>query len=202
MVRAARAQASLDVAAEKTLLIYAGGLTADRGIRQMLAVHETIASDSVGLYLFGAFDDPTIEARALRTPGVKCFGMTPLDAVLRACMSATMGLALFQPVRAYAQAGENTNKIFEYMACGLPIIASKFPTLRRIVEGNNCGICVDPSNVEEIAAAVRFLQAHPEVRREMGENGCRLVREKWNWELESKKLLDVYHRLLQRSGTR
>ena len=78
------------------------------------------------------------------------------------------------------------------MAAGLPIIASNFSLWKEIIEGNHCGICVNPLDPKEIARAIEYLIEHPEEAKKMGENGRKAVLEKYNWENESKKLLDVY----------
>jgi glycosyltransferase involved in cell wall biosynthesis len=89
------------------------------------------------------------------------------------------------------------NKMFEYMAAGLPVIASNFPLWKRIVEGSGCGICVDPLKPEEIARAITYLVNHHDLRKEMGENGRKAVLEKFNWEKESKKLIEIYEALVR-----
>ena len=81
------------------------------------------------------------------------------------------------------------------MVAGLPVIASNFPLWKEIIEGNNCGICVNPLEPKEIAKAVEYLIKHPEEARKMGENGRKAVLEKYNWEKESEKLLKVYEEL-------
>jgi len=65
------------------------------------------------------------------------------------------------------------------------------------VEGNNCGLTVNPLDPKEIASAVEYLIEHPEEARKMGENGRKAVLEKYNWENESKKLLALYEDLLK-----
>jgi len=87
--------------------------------------------------------------------------------------------------------------MFEYMAAALPIIASNFPLWKEIIEGNNCGICVNPLEPKEIARAIEYLIEHPDEARKMGENGRKVVLEKYNWENESKKLLKVYEGLYE-----
>ena len=76
------------------------------------------------------------------------------------------------------------------------MVASNFPLWREIVEGNNCGLCVDPLNPKEIAKAIEYLLTHPEEARRMAENGRRAVEEKYNWEQESERLLAVSEELL------
>jgi glycosyltransferase involved in cell wall biosynthesis len=83
-------------------------------------------------------------------------------------------------------------KMFEYMSAGIPVIASNFPLWRDIIEGNNCGICVDPLNPNKIAEAIDYLFMHPEQAEIMGNNGRIAVEQKYNWETEKEKLVGFY----------
>jgi glycosyltransferase involved in cell wall biosynthesis len=83
-------------------------------------------------------------------------------------------------------------KMFEYMSSGIPVIASDFPLWRQIVEGNRCGICVDPLDPKAIAAAIDYLVSSPDIAKSMGERGRRAVLEKYNWEVEAARLTDFY----------
>jgi glycosyltransferase involved in cell wall biosynthesis len=44
------------------------------------------------------------------------------------------------------------------MASGLPVIASAFPLWREVIEGSDCGICVDPTDPSAIARAYDALR--------------------------------------------
>ena len=57
------------------------------------------------------------------------------------------------------------------MSAGLPIITSNFPLWKEIVEGNNCGICVNPLEPKEIAEAIEYIMTHPNEAEQMGQNG-------------------------------
>jgi len=109
----------------------------------------------------------------------------------------TAALALF-PFSPHTVRKELT-KIFEYMAYGIPIVCSSFPNLRRIVEGEGCGLCVDPDDVEGAVQAVRWLAAHPSQARSMGERGREAVRSKYNWDIQGRRLVDFYAGLLSRT---
>jgi len=78
------------------------------------------------------------------------------------------------------------------MAAGLSIVASNFPLWREIVNGNRCGMVVNPQDPKEIAGAIQYLIEHPEEARKMGENGRKAVIEKYNWKNEGKTLIETY----------
>ena len=86
-------------------------------------------------------------------------------------------------------------KTLEYMIAKLPVITSNFPLYEKLIIENNCGICVDPLNPKKIAEAIKHLIEHPNETKKMGENGRKAVLEKYNWENESKKLLEIYKNL-------
>jgi glycosyltransferase involved in cell wall biosynthesis len=82
--------------------------------------------------------------------------------------------------------------MFEYMAAGIPVIASDFPLWREIIEGNQCGLCVDPLDPKAIAASIDKLINNRDLARRMGENGRRSIVDSFNWSIEEKKLLEFY----------
>jgi glycosyltransferase involved in cell wall biosynthesis len=86
-------------------------------------------------------------------------------------------------------------KMFEYMASSIPIISSDIKLWKEIVEGNNCGICVNPLEPKEIASAMKYLIENPKEAEQMGINGRNAVLAKYNWEIEEEKLYKVYEGL-------
>jgi len=87
-------------------------------------------------------------------------------------------------------------QMFEYMAAGLPVIASDFPLWRNIVEEAQCGLLVNPEDPQAIADALQWIIDHPEEAAAMGLRGQQAVKEKYNWNNEAAKLVEFYHREL------
>lgn len=85
--------------------------------------------------------------------------------------------------------------MFEYMAAGIPVIASDFPLWRSIMEKYNCGICVDPKNVKQISETINYLLVNDKIAEEMGNNGKKAAREFYSWTAEAKKLVEFYNKL-------
>jgi len=181
-------------------LIYVGGLDEIRGITQIVRALEPFDSDDqLKLTLCGRFS-PTryeLEVRALEGfKRVEYLGWIDPHEIPTLLEMQDAGIVCLHPIMNYVTS--LPLKLFEYMAAGLPVIASNFPLWKEIVEGSGCGICVDPLNPEEIAKAIKYLMKHPGSTEQMGKNGRRAVIEKYTWEKEGKKLLDLYAQLLDR----
>ncbi|MBE0426208.1 MAG: glycosyltransferase family 4 protein [Nitrospirae bacterium] len=87
-------------------------------------------------------------------------------------------------------------KMFEFMGCGLPIVLSDLPPSRQFIEDKDCAIAVEPDNIDEYANAIKLLLNNQGKAVEMGERGKKLIYEKYNWNVEEKKLLELYKQLL------
>jgi glycosyltransferase involved in cell wall biosynthesis len=83
-------------------------------------------------------------------------------------------------------------KLFEYMAFGLPVICSNFGHLLKYTTENRTGKLIDPGNPEDIYNAVVEILDDKTVYRQFSDNGKRASREKYNWSLMEKKLIDIY----------
>jgi glycosyltransferase involved in cell wall biosynthesis len=185
---------------KKFKLIYVGGLSEERGLGVMLKIAELLRDHNVDLELMGTCPLSDDEKRIRAVTNVRYLGNQNLRAVYQHIAEADLGLLLLQPVPAYAYAGENTLKLFEYMWCGLPLVSSDFPNLRQIIDPAQCGICIDPCNAERAAAAIMNLLDQPELRQQMGANGRDAVLRAYNWPAASKVLSQVYKNVL--SGNR
>ena len=178
-------------------VVYAGGLTTIRGAVKMVeAIQLVNGSYRPKLLLCGKIYPAQLEAQVRALPGfarADYRGLVPYEAMPGILAEADVGLVCLLRVPNYVDS--EPTKMFEYMAAGLPVIASDFPAWRRIVEGADCGICVDPEDPSAIAGAIEFMAAHPDRRAEMGENGRRAVLERYNWAVEGRRLLEAYSRL-------
>jgi len=185
---------------EHVKLVYAGGLTEIRGIYEMVKAFDYIPKDmNVNLILAGSFNDKGYEQKVLdyiKTENrISFIGQVSYNDAYQLMCDSDIGLICFKPV------AHNThslsNKMFEYMSVGIPVIASDFELWKDIIEGNNCGIMVDPLDSRQIADAIVYLTKNPDKRAEMGINGYKAYMNKYNWGAEERKLLDAYERLLK-----
>lgn len=182
----------------KKNVIYVGGLTRIRGIVQIVESLKFIKDKTIKLILIGRFSDKGLREELKKIPEwkrVEFKGWLQQKEAYQTMINADIGLICFLPVPNHMNA--IPNKLFEYMAAGIPVIASNFPLWRDIIGGNKCGLTVDPTKPKAIAKAAEWLIEHPEEAQKMGENGRKAVLEKYNWEAESKKLLKIYGELFK-----
>lgn len=176
---------------------YMGSLTVSRGSLLMLGAVDRLRRDGVPVELEcvgPAHDERTVEAlrRSAETPdaGVRWHGHLPPVEGWRVMARCHAGLAVLLPEPRYLEA--YPTKLFEYLALGLPVIASDFPLYRAIVERTGGGLCVDPLDQDALVAATRRCVSNPEELRAMGERGRQAVERDYNWRTEQRKLLEFY----------
>ena len=87
-------------------------------------------------------------------------------------------------------------RLFDYMAWGVPFVTSEFPALAELVDGVEPGLMVPPGNIAAYAESLAAVLRDPELGRRLGRNGTELVRSRLNWDLESRRLIDLYDQLL------
>ncbi|GBD39780.1 Spore coat protein SA [bacterium HR37] len=177
---------------ERPIAIYAGGLTRLRGIRQIVEAFSLLKE--IELWLVGKFEDHAFRNEIVlkATPNVKILGFKPFEEVVQLYKKSSIGLVCLLPTANYLES--LPIKLFEYMAAGLPVVASNFPLWAEFVEG--CGVLVNPEDPQDIANGVRKILSNPETLQKMGETGRRKFLETYNWEQEFPKLLELYARLL------
>lgn len=181
---------------------YVGGLAATRGLRELVEACSLLQTDT-RLSLAGNFSESRLEAEAVQLPGwqrVIRHGHLDRGGVSRVMSRAVAGLVTLHPISNYLEA--LPVKMFEYMAAGIPVIASNFPLWRSIIEAEQCGLCVDPLDPGAIARAIDHLASNPDLARQMGANGRRAVLSHYNWAAQAVRLLDFYGAIVHAKNLR
>lgn len=174
-------------------IIYVGGISKERGFYEMLHAAEIA---HVPLVCVGDFTDEKNKSEIIQylkeRPSKNIFftGRLSHPDTLKHIAQSMIGICILHPTPRFIDAVPI--KLFEYMACGKPVIASDFPVVREVVEEGRCGVLVDPLNKGEISKVMQDLMNHPDIAKKMGKNGQKIVAERYNWGRMEKKLLALY----------
>lgn len=185
-------------------IIYCGGLSRNRKILEIIdAVKELSGSTQVRLVLGGFYPDPTIEERIKSAQkdmeNLELIGwVDTVDKMIDHFRESDVGVILFDPEsQNMVRGAHRSNKLFQYMSAGIPVVAPEIAEWAEIIEENYCGIPVNPLDQDNLVEAFEYLIQNPEERERMGENGRKAVLETYNWENEEKKLFEFYRKLIQ-----
>ncbi len=183
---------------------YIGGVTTERGITVTLEALKILKREGLNVFFecVGPCFDKAVEVETrFAADGelkdlVRFHGYMNVVDGMQIMGKCHVGLAILKNVPNYLES--YPTKMFEYMALGLPVIVSNFPLYQQIVEEEQCGICVDPHNPQEVASAIRFLLEQPDKAKMMGARGRKAVMEKYCWDKEFVKLAEFYDLLIAR----
>lgn len=85
--------------------------------------------------------------------------------------------------------------LLEAMACGLPVICTGLPQLKRIVHG--CGLTVPPGDSHTLAKAIQMLVSNPGLAHELGVGGRERVQKNYSWDDTVQKTLLLYGDIIE-----
>ena len=112
-------------------------------------------------------------------------GALPRFELMEWCWRCDAGLALMPlstaDVNQRSMVGAS-NKVFDYLASGMPLLVSDLPDWRAAYVESGYGLACDPQDPESIANAVRRFVDDPEMTRSMGERGRQRILQEWNYE--------------------
>lgn len=181
-----------------TRLVYIGGITEIRGIMEMLAALALLPDAyPVRLRLAGPIHPPALEARMRSHPGWKSceyLGWLNRRAIADLLADSDIGLVPLHPARNHVRS--LPIKMFEYMATGLPVVASDFPLWREIIETAGCGKLVNPLDPQAIADAIVWMVEHPREVAKMGASGRLAIERNYNWQPEFESMQQLYRQIL------
>ena len=182
---------TLDLPDDRPIVLYQGGFLTENGLREQI---EAASGLTAALVLIG--DGPSEQAlrNQVRAAGlddqVYFIPRVPFHQLHDYTCSADLGLCLIKGT------GKSfyyslPNKLFEYMMAGLPILASNFPEMQRIVHETRTGATVDPTNIAAIREQIAAFLDNAEQRGACAKASLQAARH-YNWERESVQLTQLY----------
>ncbi len=180
-------------------IVYVGKIQEIYGIYYLIEAIKVVRKKypDVRLLLIGDFADEAIRANVLCNDGMEFLGWKSMQEIYEITSQCLGGVVNYLPLPNHLFL--RSNKVFEYMHSGVPVIYPAFKEWKEALDNLNICIAVNPDKSYEIAAAIEYLINHLEEAKIMGENGRKAVEEKYNWHNEEKKLFAVYQEILGES---
>lgn len=133
--------------------------------------------------------------RAKRLKFINWITPDELRSKMAGCLAGIV-LLDYVPICCNKEGQLGSNKIFEYMQAGLPVICTDFILWKEmIIDKYKCGICVNPKDIEEIRNAMKYLIEHKEEAKQMGENGRQAVLNEFNWEIGIPNYINIHNKI-------
>ncbi len=182
-------------------LVYTGRLSADRGLLVYASLLRKLLEMGIParLILAGVFS-PEQEKEDFFSSAkdilnfIDYQGWVTYEQISAVYHSADIGLAILMPEPRYIAAVPV--KLFEYMASGLPVIASNFPATAEIVSEADCGALINPiQDITLTASIIEKWYKDKTIPQVMGENGRTAILEQYNWEKQAVNLINLYRTL-------
>jgi glycosyltransferase involved in cell wall biosynthesis len=173
---------------------YVGGISRVRGAHALV---DAMAHTDAELYLAGPMSPPELRRQLERSAGwqrVRYLGRVSPDRVPEVLAGARVGILPLQPIANYRVA--YPVKLFEYLAAGLPVVATDVPLWRELLESHDCGICVPPDSPRRLAEAMTSLLDDDARARSMGGRGRRAAEQHYSWHSQAATLVALYRELL------
>jgi glycosyltransferase involved in cell wall biosynthesis len=190
-----RLRTELNLTMPWLIIVYQGGLQPGRGLEGLIDAMADVAGaylvlvggGSQAVQLREQVQDRGLSQRVHLIPTV------PLAALPDYTASADIGV---QPIEntCINHFTTDSNKLFEYINAGLPIVASALPEISRVVRDYDVGILVKPGSVEALAEALRTLVQDPQRHARLAANACNAA-ETLNWEDQEQSLVTLYREL-------
>lgn len=179
---------------EHRVLLFQGGFSAGRNLLELVEAMMLLRDSRVHLVLLGDGQLADALQRLIKRNGLQSrVHLHP--AVAQACLlevtaAADAGVIPYQAIclnNYYC----TPNKLFEFIAAGLPILASDLPELRRLVEGNQIGCVGDLATPLAMAKMIEQFFAD-ELRHQCWRERLAVVRQELSWQREGENLKQLY----------
>jgi glycosyltransferase involved in cell wall biosynthesis len=183
-------------------VVYRGGLSARAGTLVLLEAMRLLAERGkrARVLLIGYFDDDVFESKLLErirdlglSANIELRGRMKHEDMAEALSEARVGVCPLQDIPKFRL--NIPVKVFEYWACGLPVVASDLLPIRPFFRNTGGGFLYQPADAAELAKSVGWLLDHPNAASRMGQLGRSAIVQRFNNQNEVHKLREFCIRL-------
>lgn len=193
-----------DVSIRKTLnldetdkiILYQGTFNDGRGLKQLIETFSFLpANYHLVLIGFGVLENNLKKQAAdLNLNNIHFMGKVNYQDLHSFTMTADLGILLLESVNLSKKLA-SANKIFEYMKAGLPFLSTNQPEIKKIVDFCNCGVLIDYKSPQQVANKLKEIFNNPKEYKAMANNGLKGFLDRYNWEIEKKKLEKIFYEM-------
>lgn len=187
--------AQLGIDEDEKILLYQGGLQQGRGLEKLIEAMPYI-KEGVLVFIGAGKLTESLKAQAKASPEhhrIFFLDKVPFQQLPSVTREAYLGFQVLQNI-CFNHYSASSNKLFEYIMAHVPVVASNFPEIERVVNENEVGIAIDPHDAMNIAEAVNRLLTDKALYAQCRQN-TEQAKQIYNWQNEKSKLLDVYNQL-------
>jgi glycosyltransferase involved in cell wall biosynthesis len=181
------------------VIFYGGAINRHRGLQVVLNAMKMLINKNIDVRLWivgdGSFRK-SLEQQSEQLgigSNVRFHGQKPFNELLN--ILADADVAIIPHVRTDNNDASSPNKLYQYMYLDKPIISSDCTSLMRIINETKTGFIYRHDSAEDLASLIEKLKNNKSLLNEMMGNGERAVKEKYNWNIDRQRLVDVYRQL-------
>jgi len=174
--------------------VYAGAITRSTQVLDLMQAVLQIGQP-IGLDLYGSIEEEIkeefkglIASACERGHDIKFMGLVPYSELPGVLRNYDVGIVFYAKDR-INQIYCSPGKLFEYLSCGLAVVASENPGIEAIVKGNCLGVCVDPHDHESLARTIARLNGDQQFVMNCRRNALAAYRNRFNYEMQSAPLV-------------
>jgi len=181
-------------------LVFVGSLKKWHGIDQLVPLMPALVADIPGLHLLIVGDGEKkddLERRVAKmgmSQNIILAGRVPFEQVPVYINAGDICLAPYFE-EGLNETGISPLKIFEYMACGRPIVTNPVGGLDSLFREHEIGVMIHSMEPSDWEKPIKDLLGDPERMKTLGDNGCRAVQTHYSWKAICEKIENTLERL-------
>ena len=182
----------------KPYVVFFGALAAWQGVDTLLnAVNLSEWPEDLKLVIMGdGIERAKVEKVAKENPKIVYLGKIPYRNVPGVISNSIAGLSPKNNNAGRSNTGVYPLKLFETLACGVPIIVTDFPGQADLVRRYRCGLVIMPDDPKALVQGIAYLFYNPSKRKIMGKRGREIVEREHSWDKRAEETDKILRQFL------
>ncbi len=173
------------------VITYVGAHGVANHLQQLLQAGKALEDTNVLFLLIGnGMEKIRLQQMAvdLKVVNVRFIDSVPKKEVFKYILASEMGASVLKRVDTFKTV--YSNKTFDYMSCKKPVLMAIDGVSRQLVKDAQCGIYVEPENIDEYSVQIRAYLNDPERLTREGNNGYFFAKKNYDRDVLAKKYIN------------